>query len=104
MIGKSMSLMGHPRHFGDVRATSALPPISTVERTSREVGFVPITTVLHRRNTASYSPSERYTRDADQTQLATAAFEKLERRSANKDAQTASEGLGRMSKTKDKSE
>jgi integrase len=48
--------------------------------------------------------AERYTREADQAQLATAALAKLEARSANKDAQTASGGLGKTPKTKDESE
>jgi enterobacteria phage integrase len=48
--------------------------------------------------------AERYTREADQAQLATAAMTKLEGRSANRDAQTASDGLGKTSKTEGKSE
>lgn len=47
--------------------------------------------------------AERYTRDADQARLATAALAKLEGRSANANAQTASEGLGKASKTEEKS-
>jgi enterobacteria phage integrase len=47
--------------------------------------------------------AERYTRDADQAQLATAALAKLEARMANADAQTAFEGLGKKSKTEEKS-
>ena len=39
--------------------------------------------------------AERYTREADQTLLATAALAKLEGRSANTDAQTVSDGLGK---------
>jgi hypothetical protein len=34
--------MGHLRRFWHVRAMSALPPIATGERTSREVEFVPL--------------------------------------------------------------
>ncbi len=37
-----MTEMGQSRRFGDVRATSALPPIATRQRTSLEVRFVPI--------------------------------------------------------------
>jgi enterobacteria phage integrase len=48
--------------------------------------------------------AERYTREADQAQLAIAAVAKLEGRSANRDAQTASDGLGKASKTEGKSE
>jgi enterobacteria phage integrase len=47
--------------------------------------------------------AERYTREADQARLASAALAKLEGRSANADAQTASDGLGNTSKTEDKS-
>jgi integrase len=47
--------------------------------------------------------AERYTREADQAQLATAALAKLEGRSANKDAQTDSAGLGTTPKTEGKS-
>jgi hypothetical protein len=52
----------------------------------------------------SLSEAERYTREANQAQLATAALAKLEGRSANKDAQTDSDGLGEASKTEGKSE
>src|SRR5260370_42265703 len=37
--------LGQSRRFGDARATSALPPIATKLRTSREVRFVPISEV-----------------------------------------------------------
>jgi hypothetical protein len=47
--------------------------------------------------------AERYTREADQARLATAALAKLEGRSANTDAQTTSDGLGNASKTEEKS-
>jgi enterobacteria phage integrase len=47
--------------------------------------------------------AERYTREADQERLAIAALAKLEGRSANIDAQTASNGLGNTSKTEDES-
>jgi integrase len=47
--------------------------------------------------------AERYTREADQGRLATAALAKLEGRSANKDAQTGSDGLGEAPKTEGKS-
>jgi enterobacteria phage integrase len=47
--------------------------------------------------------AERYTREADQARLASAALAKLEGRSANIAAQTASNGLGNTSKTEDKS-
>ena len=36
-----LSASGHSRQFDDVRATSALHPIATAERTRRHVGFVP---------------------------------------------------------------
>jgi site-specific recombinase XerD len=48
--------------------------------------------------------AERYTREADQAQLATAALAKLEGRSTNTDAQTAGRGLGNTSKPEGKSE
>jgi enterobacteria phage integrase len=48
--------------------------------------------------------AERYTREADQAQLAITAVAKLEGRSANRDAQTGSDGLGKVSKTEGKSE
>ena len=48
--------------------------------------------------------AERYTREADQAQLAIAAVAKLEGRSANRDAQTVSDGLGKVPKTEGKSE
>jgi enterobacteria phage integrase len=48
--------------------------------------------------------AERYTREADQAQLAIAAVAKLEGRSANRDAQTGSDGLGKASKTEGNSE
>jgi enterobacteria phage integrase len=47
--------------------------------------------------------AERYTREADQARLASAALAKLEGRSANIDAQTAFNGLGNTSKTEEKS-
>jgi enterobacteria phage integrase len=50
------------------------------------------------------SEAERYTRQADQARLAIEAMKKLEGRTANTNAQTASGGLGRMSKTEGKSE
>jgi hypothetical protein len=49
------------------------------------------------------SEAERYTRDADQARLATEAFAKLERRTANANAQTQPEGLGNQVKKTDKS-
>ncbi len=49
------------------------------------------------------SEAERYTRDADQAQLATAAVAKLEGRSTNRLAQTDSAGLGASSKSKEES-
>jgi integrase len=51
----------------------------------------------------SLTEAERYTRDADQAQLATAALAKLGGRSANKEAQTDFVGLGEASKTEGKS-
>ena len=36
-----MSESGHSRRFGDVRVTSAFPPIATKERTPRDVSNVP---------------------------------------------------------------
>ena len=51
----------------------------------------------------SLSEAERYTRDADQAQLATGAVAKLEGHKRNKTAQTTSGGLGKMAKTKRKS-
>jgi enterobacteria phage integrase len=47
--------------------------------------------------------AERYTREADQARLATAALAKLEGRRANTDAQTVSDGLGKASKMEEKS-
>jgi enterobacteria phage integrase len=47
--------------------------------------------------------AERYTRAADQAKLATAAVLKLEGRSANRIAQTVGRGLGKKSKTEEKS-
>ena len=49
------------------------------------------------------SEAERYTRDADQAQLATAAVAKLEGRSTNRLAQTDSAGLGASPKSKEES-
>jgi integrase len=49
------------------------------------------------------SEAERYTREADQAQLATAAMTKLEGRSANRDAQTTSDGLGKAENTEGES-
>ena len=49
------------------------------------------------------SEAERYTREADQARLAIEAMTKLEGRSANTNAQTASGGLGRTPKTEEKS-
>ena len=51
----------------------------------------------------SLTEAERYTREADQAQLATAAMTKLEGRSANRDAQTASDGLGKAENTEGES-
>jgi enterobacteria phage integrase len=48
--------------------------------------------------------AERYTREADQARLASAALAKLEGRRANIDAQTTFDGLGNTSKTEEKSE
>ncbi len=48
--------------------------------------------------------AERYTREADQVWLATEAMTKLEGRTANRVAQTNPAGLGKASKSKDKSE
>jgi integrase len=45
------------------------------------------------------SEAERYTREADQAQLATAAVAKLEGRNANRIAQTASDQFGESAKT-----
>jgi enterobacteria phage integrase len=47
--------------------------------------------------------AERYTREADQAQLATTALAKLEARMPNIDSQTSSQGLGKTSKTDEKS-
>jgi len=47
--------------------------------------------------------AERYTRAADQEKLATAAVLRLEGRSANTIAQTTRHGLGKKSKTEEKS-
>jgi integrase len=47
--------------------------------------------------------AERYTREADQAQLATAAMTKLEGRSTNRDAQTPSDGLGKAGNTEGES-
>jgi integrase len=47
--------------------------------------------------------AERYTRDADQARLASAAVAKLEGRSANRTAQTTSGGLGSTPKTGEES-
>jgi integrase len=47
--------------------------------------------------------AERYTREADQAQLAVEAMSKLEGRSANRIAQTKSAGLGKAPKSKDES-
>jgi integrase len=44
--------------------------------------------------------AERYTREADQTQLATAALAKLEGRNANRTAQPAADRFGEIAKTK----
>jgi enterobacteria phage integrase len=49
------------------------------------------------------SETERYTRQADQARLAIEAMTKLEGRTANANAQTASDGLGKASKTEGKS-
>src|SRR5258708_6649611 len=37
--------MGHSRQFDNVRVTSAFPPIAAVQRTSRHVGFVPVSDI-----------------------------------------------------------
>jgi enterobacteria phage integrase len=50
------------------------------------------------------SEAERYTREADQTRLASEAMTKLEGRSTNRIAQTDFAGLGRSPKTETKSE
>jgi len=47
------------------------------------------------------SEAERYTRDADQAQLATAAVAKLEGRNGNRSAQTGRMGLGKWRKPTD---
>jgi enterobacteria phage integrase len=52
----------------------------------------------------SLTEAERYTREADQVRLAAEAMTKLEGRSANRIAQTDSAGLGKISKTEEKSE
>ena len=49
------------------------------------------------------SEAERYTREADQAQLAVGAMTKLEGRSANRIAQTNTAGLGETSKSNEKS-
>ena len=49
------------------------------------------------------SEAERYTRDADQAQLATVAVAKLEGRSTNRVTQTTSDGLGKAAKTEGES-
>jgi integrase len=49
------------------------------------------------------SEAERYTRQADQARLAIKAMTKLEGRTANTNAQTASNGLGDAPKTEEKS-
>jgi integrase len=49
------------------------------------------------------SEAERYTREADQTRLATEAMMKLEGRRANRFAQTESAGLGRTPKSEGES-
>jgi hypothetical protein len=48
--------------------------------------------------------AERYTREADQAQLAIAAVAKLEGHKANRVAQTTFRGLGKALKTEGKSE
>jgi integrase len=50
------------------------------------------------------SEAERYTREADQVQLATAAVAKLERRNANSLPKPAPNGLGKTAKTPEESE
>jgi enterobacteria phage integrase len=45
------------------------------------------------------SEAERYTREADQALLATTAVGKLEKRTTNRNAQTAPDGLGKTAKT-----
>ena len=47
--------------------------------------------------------AERYTREADQAQLATKAVTKLEGHKANRVAQTDARGLGRKTETEEKS-
>jgi integrase len=47
----------------------------------------------------SLAEAERYTRDADQAQLATAAVAKLEGRNGNRSAQTGPDGFGKTAKT-----
>ena len=51
----------------------------------------------------SLAEAERYTREADQEKLSTAAFLKLERRNVNGIAQTTTSGLGKNAKSKEKS-
>jgi enterobacteria phage integrase len=51
----------------------------------------------------SLAEAERYTREADQEKLATAALLKLERRNVNGIAQTTHSGLGKNTKSKEKS-
>jgi hypothetical protein len=51
----------------------------------------------------SLTEAERYTREADQAQLASAAVAKLQGRSANKEAQTVFGGLGEAPETEGKS-
>jgi integrase len=49
------------------------------------------------------SEAERYTRDADQMHLASAAVARLEGRNGNGNTQTDPDGLGKKSKSKRKS-
>jgi len=52
-----MSALGQSRRFGPIRATSALPPIASIERTCREVRLVPIGDIESYSITSSASAS-----------------------------------------------
>ena len=107
--GKPFTVAGFGQWIRDAITAAGLPlecrPHGIRKAAGRrlaEAGCTPheIMAVLGHKTLAE---AERYTRDADQTRLATGAIARLERHTGNKVAQTVPSKFGKMPKSKGKS-
>jgi hypothetical protein len=60
-----MSEMGQSLPKWAIRATSAFPPIATIERTSRHVSNLPNSDISHAHSSTSSAPGEQNRRQAE---------------------------------------